>query len=87
MTGARRGSRSRRRLVGIGSRGQEALEAFEIMELISESVVGLKWSNFDDDGESKESRGGQAMSTVDVSKTERDERIVEILVTKYSLNV
>jgi hypothetical protein len=87
MTGARRWSRSRRRLVGIGSREQEAFEALEMMALISETVVGLKCSNLDVDGVSKESIGGQAMSTVDVSKTVSEVLIVQIFLTKYSLNV
>ena len=87
MIGARRGSSSHRSLVGIGSREQEALEDLEIIELISETVVGLKFCNFDEEGDSNESRGGQAMSTVDVSKAASDVLIVEIFVTKYSLKV
>ena len=62
ITGAIDGSKSRSKLVGIGSREQDALDAFLMMDEISPDVVSLKFSNFDEDGLSNVSKGGQFSS-------------------------
>ena len=50
ITGAKTGSRSCKRLVGIGSRIQVALEDFVTISVISKASVGLKHSNLDVQG-------------------------------------
>ena len=52
--------------VGIGSRGHEALDAFLMIDVISDVVAGLKlWSSEADD-ERRELTGGQFKSQVEV---------------------
>ena len=59
MTGAKDGRISWSRLVGIGSRGHVDFEDLLMMDMTSEDVVGLKESNFEEDGTSREFSGGQ----------------------------
>ena len=58
MTGAKVGRTSWSRLVGIGSRGHVYFEDLLMMDMTSEDVVGLKESNFEEDGTSREFSGG-----------------------------
>ena len=85
ITGAKAGSRSRRRLVGIGSRLQDDFEAFLIMRVISSGVVGSKECNFREAGLSNVWTGGQCISSMELSSTDSSLRILEILVMKNSL--
>ena len=85
ITGAKAGSRSRRRLVGIGSRLQDDFEAFLIMRVISSGVVGSKECNLREAGLSNVWTGGQCISSMELSSTDSSLRILEILVMKNSL--
>ena len=87
MTGAKIGRMSRRRLVGIGSKGQEAFDAFLMMEVISETVAGLKLSNLEEEGIRSEFRGGHCKLSIDVSILARRVLIFDIFDTKNSLKV
>ena len=57
MTGANVGRTSWSRLGGIGSRGHVDFEDLLVMDMSSEDVVGLKESNFEEDGTSSEFSG------------------------------
>ena len=45
-------------IVGIGSRGHVDFEDLLMMDMTSEDLVGLKESNFEEDGTSSEFSGG-----------------------------
>ena len=50
ITLAKAGSRSRRRLVGTGSKLKDDFEAFLIVHVVSLGVVGSKGCNFEEEG-------------------------------------
>ena len=52
--------------VGIGSRGHEALDAFLMMDVISDVVAGLKLCSSEADDERRELTGGQFKSLVEI---------------------
>ena len=78
MTGASTGRTSRRREVGIGSRTQEALEAFLMMEIISVNVAVRKECNFEVDETRREFNDGQCKLSIEDSIVASTDRIFEI---------
>ena len=67
VTGARTGSRSCKRLVGIASRIQMTLEDFVRISVISKAFLGLKHSNVDVQGVSNDPAGGQSITSIEFS--------------------
>ena len=53
--------------VGIGSRGHEALDAFLMIDVMSDVVAGLKLCSSEVDDERRELTGGQFKSLVEVA--------------------
>ena len=86
ITGAMVGRMSHSRLVGIGSKGHEALEDFLMVAMISEMVAGLKESNLED-LDSRVSNGGHCNASIEDSMIERSVRIFDIFETKKLLKI
>ena len=86
ITGARTGSRSCKRLAGIGSRIQVALEDLVTISVISKAFVALKHSNLDLQGVSNDSTGGQNITSIEFSNSASNALILAIFVTK-KLNI
>ena len=87
IIGARAGRTSWSKLVGSGSKGQEALDDFLMIEVISETVAGVKVVNLEDDGMSNDSNGGQCRVSIVFSMSARMFRMLEIFVIKNSLKI
>ena len=71
----------------MGSNRHEALDDFLIIDVISVTEVGVKDCNVEEEGCSNVLIEGQVIVRVELSKSDRDVRILVILVTKNSLNV
>ena len=87
MAGAKDGRTLRRRLVGIGSREQEALDDFLMIEIISEIEAARNECRFEEDGVKREDKGGHCKSSVDGSISVKIDRTLDIFATKKSLKV
>ena len=57
--------------VGIGSRGHEALDAFLMIDVISDVVAGLKLCSSEADDERRELTGGQFKSQAEIFNFDR----------------